>query len=99
MSLRPSSAIALLAVLVLPLTAFAYGGGVVGFSGKVSTQLCSGCHLAGAGAAPNVTLTGPATLNAGQTGSFSLTITGGPGVRGGMNVAVSGTARPRWPAR
>ncbi|MDP1918088.1 MAG: choice-of-anchor V domain-containing protein [Myxococcales bacterium] len=92
MSLRPSSAIALLAVLALPLTAFAYGGGVVGFSGKVSTQLCSGCHLAGAGAAPTVTLTGPATLNAGQTGSFSLTITGGPGVRGGMNVAVSGTA-------
>lgn len=91
MSLRPSSAIALLAVLVLPLTAFAYGGGVVGFSGKVATQLCNGCHVAGAGAAPTVTLTGPATLNAGQTGSFALTITGGPGVRGGMNVAVSGT--------
>jgi hypothetical protein len=87
-----TSAFGLLGALLAPLTALAYGGGVVGFSGKSPGQLCTGCHTVSTGTAPTVTLDGPATLNAGQTGTFTLTITGGPGVRGGMNVAVSGTA-------
>jgi uncharacterized protein (TIGR03382 family) len=87
-----TSALGLLGALLFPLTALSYGGGVVGFSGKSPGQLCTGCHAVSTGTAPTVTLDGPATLNAGQTGTFSLTITGGPGVRAGMNVAASGTA-------
>jgi hypothetical protein len=36
-----------------------------------------------------VTLTGPDTLAAGATGNYTLTISGGAGVKGGMNVAVN----------
>lgn len=78
--------------LLLPLTASAYGGGVVGFSGKVASQTCTQCHAAGAAAAPTVAFAGPNSLNAGETGTFTFTLTGGPGVKGGMNVAVSGAA-------
>ncbi|MDP3156265.1 MAG: choice-of-anchor V domain-containing protein [Archangium sp.] len=78
--------------LLFPLHAWAYGGGIVGYSGKVASQTCTSCHGVGAGAAPTVTLTGPATLNPGQPGSYTLTLAGGPGVRGGMNVATSTAA-------
>ena len=36
---------------------------------------------------PTLTLTGPATLNTGQVGDYVLTVTGGPGIKAGMNVA------------
>ena len=44
---------------------------------------------------PTVTLSGPTQLLPGDTGSYTLTITGGPGASGGlggMNVAVDNTS-------
>lgn len=69
---------------LLPLTAFANQLGAVGYSGKQG-ETCNKCHSGGG--APTVTLTGPSSLQAGQTGSYTLTVTGGAGVRAGMNVA------------
>lgn len=66
--------------------------GITGRSGKVTGQTCmmSGCHGTNSSAStPTVTLDGPATLEAGATGNYKLTITGGPGVKGGLNVATS----------
>ena len=81
-----------LLVLAWPLTAQASSGGVTGRSGKSAGMTCVGCHAV-SGAAPTVTLEGPATLTAGSTGNaYTLRITGGPAVKAGMNVAVSGTA-------
>lgn len=71
-------------VLLVPLTAAANQLGAVGYSGKQG-ETCNKCHSGGG--APTVTLTGPSTLPAGQTGSYTLTVTGGAGTRGGMNVA------------
>ncbi len=73
----------------LPLGALAYGGGVVGYSNKIPGQNCTACHGVSSGTVPTVVLNGPATLNAGETGSYSLVLTGGPGIKGGMNVAAS----------
>ena len=81
-----------LLVLAWPLTAQASSGGVTGRSGKSAAMTCVGCHAV-TGAAPTVTLEGPASLTAGSTGNvYTLRITGGPAVKAGMNVAVSGTA-------
>ncbi|KFE68843.1 MXAN_6652 family MXYO-CTERM-anchored protein [Hyalangium minutum] len=72
-------------------SALANSTGMTGRSGKTTGQTCmSGCHgTMAASAAPTVTLEGPATLEAGATGSYKLTISGGPGVKGGLNVAAS----------
>jgi hypothetical protein len=72
-------------VSLCALPALAYLGGINGFSGKQGVT-CSACH-APSGAAPTVTLTGPTTLNTGQTGDYLLTVTGGPAVKAGINVA------------
>jgi hypothetical protein len=73
-------------LVLLPLGAWANQLGAVSYSGK-TTDTCNRCHTGGT--APTVTLTGPATLTAGQSASYTLTITGGAGVRAGMNVAAS----------
>ncbi|MDB4994394.1 MAG: putative lipoprotein [Myxococcaceae bacterium] len=46
---------------------------------------CGDCHSGGA--APTVAFAGPASLNAGQTGTYTFTVTGG--VRAGASVAVT----------
>jgi len=75
-----------LLLVLLPSVAFANQLGAVGYSGKQG-DTCNRCHSGGA--APTVTLTGPATLTAGQSASYTLSISGGAGVRAGMNVAAS----------
>ncbi|HEX5747138.1 MAG TPA: MXAN_6652 family MXYO-CTERM-anchored protein [Archangium sp.] len=86
----PSYAAAgVLSACLLSAPAFAYSAGMTGNSGK-SAATCSTCHAGGS--APTVTLTGPSSLAAGATGQYTLTITGGPGLKGGMNVAVDNTA-------
>ncbi|MCB0184430.1 MAG: PQQ-dependent sugar dehydrogenase, partial [Caldilineaceae bacterium] len=65
--------------------------GRVGFSGNPATnsgQTCTACHAVGA-PTPEVTLTGPTTVSAGTTQLYTLTINGGPGQTGGLNVATS----------
>lgn len=86
MSLPPAlhrSLLLLLGIAALP--SYAHSGGVNGHSGKQGVT-CNECH-SGSGAAPTVTLTGPASLTTGQQGDYVLTVTGGPGNRAGMNVA------------
>jgi uncharacterized protein (TIGR03382 family) len=65
--------------------------GQTGHSGKTTAKTCmSGCHGTTPSAAiPTVKLDGPAMLEAGAMGTYTLTITGGAGVKGGMNVAAS----------
>nr|AYM52846.1 hypothetical protein [Myxococcaceae bacterium MCy9487] len=71
-------------------SAFANSTGMTARSGKQSVSCtASGCHGGGA-STPSVTLEGPTALTAGQTGNYSLIITGGPGVKAGMNVATGG---------
>lgn len=79
------------AVCLVAGSAFANSTGITGRSGKQSGLSCtaSGCH-GGGSSTPTVTLEGPTALTAGQTGQYSLIITGGPGVKAGMNVAVDG---------
>lgn len=80
-----------MAAFFLSTPALAISTGMTGRSGKTTGQTClSGCHGTNpGGTAPTVTLEGPATLEAGATGNYKLTISGGPGVKGGLNVASS----------
>src|SRR5688572_17016340 len=76
------------ALAMLPSAALAYGSGIVGYSGQTPGVSCNSCHAIPSGVnQPVVTIAGPTTLNHGATGNYTLTITGGPGVRGGMNVS------------
>ncbi|MEO0424976.1 MAG: PQQ-dependent sugar dehydrogenase [Pseudomonadota bacterium] len=62
-----------------------------GFSGNPDTNGgsdCTVCHAPGA-PVPFVTITGPATVDAGTSNTYTVTIAGGPGVTGGLNVSVS----------
>ncbi|MCP3059387.1 hypothetical protein LXT21_11435 [Myxococcus sp. K38C18041901] len=91
-SFLPSLKVAgVLAACLVSGSAFAYATGQSNYSGKSGQTCSSGCHSR-SGATPTVTIEGPATLNPGQTGSYTLVIAGGPGVRGGYNVAVDGEA-------
>jgi uncharacterized protein (TIGR03382 family) len=92
-----------LAVCLFSVSAHANLNGIAQRSGKQGagaeqTCMASGCHSFNPSAAiPTVVLTGPATLAAGATGNYTLTISGGAAVKGGMNVAVSnngGTLNP-----
>lgn len=76
--------LALLVSCVSATPALAKRLGIVQESGKQGST-CTRCH--GGGAVPTVELTGPAELAAGETGSFTLTITGGAASVGGFNVA------------
>ena len=78
-----------LSACLLSAPALANSAGITGNSGK-SAATCATCHSGGS--APTVELTGPTSLAAGATGQYTLTITGGPGAKGGMNVAVDNTA-------
>jgi hypothetical protein len=70
-------------------SAFAYSHGIAGYSGQ-SGPFCNVCHSGAS--APQVTLSGPGALDAGDQATYTLTITGGAGVAGGLDVAVSGDA-------
>ncbi|MBU8898956.1 hypothetical protein DRW03_25440 [Corallococcus sp. H22C18031201] len=66
--------------------AHANKAGITGRSGKQGAS-CVECHTGGQ--APTVTLEGPTSLVAGQTGNYALIVRGGPAVKAGMNVATS----------
>src|SRR5579871_2071523 len=79
-----------LAVLLsLPSAALAYSTGIVGYSGQQGNY-CVACH--GGGALPSVKLAGPSALDAGDTGNYTLTVTGGPAVVGGTDISVDNAA-------
>jgi hypothetical protein len=67
--------------------ALAYQNGI---SGRAEVG-CSQCHLnSSTGARPTVVFSGPSAINAGASAKYSLTISGGPAVVGGFDVAVDG---------
>lgn len=83
-----------LAASFFSLTAYANKTGIAGYSGKAGsavTCMNSSCHGGKpSDLTPTVTLKGPQSLAAGETGNYTLTISGGPAVTGGLDVAVNG---------
>ncbi len=78
----------LLACLLLPGRAFAFGAGVFGYSGKPPAQSCTQCHSGGA--PPMVTLTGPTKVAVGTSGVYALdVVTAASGHAAGFDVAAS----------
>ncbi|MCL4870631.1 MAG: hypothetical protein KJ063_16845 [Anaerolineae bacterium] len=78
----------------LALSAYAFNiaaassSGRTGFSGNPNTSggaNCNVCH--GGGTVPEVMLAGPATVNSGETVTYTLVISGGQEVAGGFNVS------------
>lgn len=69
---------------------YSYGTGVAGRTLLGSTPGCT-CHQASSNSAVTVTLTGPLTLPAGQTGTYTFTVTrtSGSNSVGGIDIAVS----------
>nr|AYM53958.1 hypothetical protein [Pyxidicoccus sp.] len=88
-SLSSLKAVGVIAACLVSGSALANSTGISGHSGKQANMTCmnSGCH-AGGSSTPTVTIEGPDTLAPGATGNYKLVITGGPGSRGGFNVAV-----------
>lgn len=76
--------------------------GRVGFSGNPATNsgaTCTACHASGA-PVPEVVLQGPATVTAGATNLYTLTLNGGPARTAGLNISASnnrGTLLPTGP--
>jgi hypothetical protein len=71
--------------MLVPTVALARSGGISGYSGH--GQDCTSCH--GGGSTPTVSFSGPATLTAGATGTYSFTIQGGPAVVAGVDILAS----------
>lgn len=81
------SLIALLCILGSSLLFLGYSGGITGVTLKNGNG-CT-CHAPTPSPGVNVVISGPDTLNAGQTGTFRVTITGGPLAAAGTNLAAS----------
>ncbi len=92
--LTGSIATAVLLFFLFGLGAFtsqASSSGRVNYSGNPATggQTCSTCHNSVGTDAPEVWLDGPTAVVAGQTVTYTLTISGGLAVVGGFNVSAS----------
>lgn len=83
-------------VLTLSLTTYVFSSvgasstGRTGFSGNPATNggaTCTACHSGGV--VPEVGFSGPMTVTAGETVTFTLTISGGQEVAGGFNVSAT----------
>ena len=81
---NPARVLGCLGLLLTPALAWSYSVGAPGYSG-VTGASCTTCHAVGA-PVPTVLLEGPTSLAAGETGSYTFTVSGGPGVRAGMTV-------------
>lgn len=85
-------AVGVLVACLYSVPAHANLSGIVQKSGKTAGQTCmsAGCHNdSPSNLVPTVEISGPTTLEAGATGTYTLIIRGGPAVKAGMNVAVS----------
>jgi hypothetical protein len=76
-----------LTCLLMPSAAFAHSAGIFNYSGKNGGVMCNQCHSGGM--APNVQITGPATLEENAVATYTVTITGGAAVVGGVDIAES----------
>jgi hypothetical protein len=72
------------------LLVYSYGSGVAGRTLLGSTPGCT-CHQSSSNSAVVITLTGPTTIQAGQTATYSFTVnrTSGTFTTGGIDIAVS----------
>jgi hypothetical protein len=83
--------------LVCSVTAFSYPGGISGRTQKNTAAGCggSGCHSGGPTPGVTVAISGPDTVVVGQTASYTVTVTGTTGTKGGVDIAAfSGTLAP-----
>ncbi len=71
--------------------AFAYGNGVAGRTLKPGSSPGCTCHSGSANTSVVVTITGPSTLQAGQTGTYTFSVSRSSGTfsTGGIDIAVS----------
>jgi len=71
---------------------FALSTGIVGQSGNPNTNGGSTCGIVchSGGIAPTVALTGPTSVEAGSTNTFTLSMSGGQNNLGGFNVSTTG---------
>jgi len=82
-------AVTVTGLLALPVAASQSGRD--GFSGNPATNggaLCSTCHAGGA-SPPTLVLSGPTNILAGSTHTYTATLSGGPGVTGGIGVSAT----------
>lgn len=80
-------------ILLYGLIVFAHEGGITGVTRKNTDPNARGCSCHGTPSSNvSVTIVGPDTLVIGQRGLYTLTISGGPAVKGGTNIAASSGA-------
>ncbi|MCA0388990.1 MAG: T9SS type A sorting domain-containing protein [Bacteroidetes bacterium] len=73
----------------LTVSLLAYPGGESGYTKKGSTPGCT-CHTSSPSSSVTLTISGPATLNKGETGSYSVLMTYTSNITGGgMDIAAS----------
>ena len=77
-------------VICIAFSSFSYGysGGIVGRTLKGPDPGCS-CHNTNSSPGVNVVISGPSTLAPNQTATYNVTISGGPLMRAGVNIASS----------
>jgi hypothetical protein len=76
-------------VLLIPRTALSYPTGIASRTLKLTTSGCGSCHGSSASSSVVVTITGPDTVVAGQSYSYTINVTGGTGTTGGINIAAN----------
>ncbi len=86
--------IPVLLVLVVAASASLYAEekGIAGRTLKTTNDGCGSCHGSSATSGVVVTISGPAALNLGAMGSYTVTVTDAAGNNGGVNIAVSSGA-------
>ncbi len=83
-------------IFVLSIFIYARQNGIVGRTKKNGIGCGDvGCHVMSPSQNVSVVISGPDTLGLGQSATYTVTITGGPLVRGGTNIAAqNGTINP-----
>jgi hypothetical protein len=69
--------------------AWGYAAGITGQTQKGGVTAGCYCHNGSPSGSVNVVISGPDSVAAGETASFTVTISGGPLTRGGTDIAVS----------
>jgi len=89
-NVNPNS-IPVLSVLVILLMSFLFWGYSTGITGRTNKGPDPGCTCHGGSPTPGVSaiISGPSTIAPGATATYTVTITGGPLVRAGVNIATS----------
>jgi hypothetical protein len=80
--------IPLVLTVVYCLYVYASSGGITGATKKSASPGCT-CHGLSPNPDVNVLISGPDTLSAGETGSYAVSISGGPSVAAGTDIAAS----------